>query len=428
MSNQVFANGREVACKAGAGKVNAAFPDVCFTPPDKVPPTPPGVPIPYPLFSQAKDTTKGTKKVSVSGKEVMKRDASNFKTCKGDEAGKTAKKGLITSKLTGKVYFNSWSMNIKAEGKNVVRHLDTTTSNHASFPGNEGVPWPYLDSQHVGKDGACEKDAAAEREACSDFTPHGDDDLCESLKPLPYTPGTRYQKSGKPSGSKSSDQAHSLSKHHAADKCMNARRCFLMPYKPKAGMMGCCSPQTGHHLIEASSLFDTGRGGSNSKPLAGVNTGTVSYNEDDAPCICAEGINQNTGTHGLMHTFQSQESMKMPQGTLPLKNGGAVSGHRVQTYKQGKENANKARKKAFPASFCDDKCIDKQLDNYHQQCGISDDTKIKAVVEGQTSPEDVVRASERSQELANEAWDSYMAENVAEGMAELANLRGIPPF
>ena len=47
MGHEVYANGREFSCKAGAGKFVAAFPDVCMTPPGE-PATPPGVPIPYP--------------------------------------------------------------------------------------------------------------------------------------------------------------------------------------------------------------------------------------------------------------------------------------------------------------------------------------------------------------------------------------------
>jgi hypothetical protein len=34
MANEVYANGREVACKAAAGKSICAFPDVCMTPPE----------------------------------------------------------------------------------------------------------------------------------------------------------------------------------------------------------------------------------------------------------------------------------------------------------------------------------------------------------------------------------------------------------
>jgi len=110
-----------------------------------VPPTPPGVPIPYPNTGLASDTTKGSKTVQISNKEVMLKNKSYFKKSTGDEAGCTPKKGVITSKITGKVYFQAWSMNVKVEGKNVTRHLDITTNNHASMPGNT-PPWPYIDS------------------------------------------------------------------------------------------------------------------------------------------------------------------------------------------------------------------------------------------------------------------------------------------
>jgi hypothetical protein len=32
MSNEVYANGRELSCKSGSGKSICAFPDVCLTP------------------------------------------------------------------------------------------------------------------------------------------------------------------------------------------------------------------------------------------------------------------------------------------------------------------------------------------------------------------------------------------------------------
>ncbi|MBM9960958.1 DUF4150 domain-containing protein, partial [Pseudomonas aeruginosa] len=47
MANEVYANGRELSCKSASGKSIASFPDVCFTPP-QAPPTPLGVPVPYP--------------------------------------------------------------------------------------------------------------------------------------------------------------------------------------------------------------------------------------------------------------------------------------------------------------------------------------------------------------------------------------------
>lgn len=147
MANKVFANGRELACKAGSGKTICAFPDVCFTPPEN-PATPPGVPIPYPNTGFASDTTKGSKHVKISGKEIMLKNKSYFKTSVGDEAGCAAKKGVITSKNKGKVYFQAWSMDVKFEGQNVDRHLDLTTNNHASMPGDT-PPWPFTDEMFI---------------------------------------------------------------------------------------------------------------------------------------------------------------------------------------------------------------------------------------------------------------------------------------
>ncbi|MEN8178387.1 MAG: DUF4150 domain-containing protein [Pseudomonadota bacterium] len=144
MANKVFANGREVACKAAKGKTICAFPDVCFTPP-QTPATPPGVPIPYPNTGMASDTTSGSKKVKITKKEVILKNKSYFKTSMGDEAGSAPKKGVVTSKNKGKVYFKAWSMDVKVEGKNVTRHLDLTTNNHASDPGDT-PPWPYIDT------------------------------------------------------------------------------------------------------------------------------------------------------------------------------------------------------------------------------------------------------------------------------------------
>jgi hypothetical protein len=133
MGNQVFANMMEVSCKAASGKSICAFPDVCFTPP-QTPATPPGVPIPYPNTGMASDTSDGSTTVKISGQEVMLKNKSYFKKSMGDEAGCAPKKNVITSKNMGKVYFTMWSMDVKVEGENVVRHLDLTTHNHASGP------------------------------------------------------------------------------------------------------------------------------------------------------------------------------------------------------------------------------------------------------------------------------------------------------
>ncbi|MGH8137957.1 MAG: PAAR-like domain-containing protein [Steroidobacteraceae bacterium] len=421
MGNQVYANNQEVACKAANGKAIAATPDPCWTPP-LTPATPTGVLIPYPNTAMASDTTDGSTNTQISGQEIMLKSKSSFKKSTGDEAGSAPLKGAVTMNNTGSAHFNSGSMDVMIEGDNTVRNLDLTTHNHQQFPGNSPT-WPYVDEASMGAEGACKAEQEREAEACKEYTPHGSDDLCEAMKPLPYDPLPRYAKSGKPSGSGSSDQASKLAKHHAGDKCMNARRCFLQPYSPS----GCCDPQTGHHLIEASSLFDWGRGGTKkgrtSIPLQGVNTGPVQYEEGAAPCVCAEGINQNTGSHGWMHTFQSVEALKIPAtGTLTPARGPQLPNERVQTYGQAKANANKAMKKVFPASFCSEECINKQLDNYHNQCGVNDSTQTRAVVEGHVSPEEVAEA-EQGIQACTDAASEYMG-----NMSSLVEDLGIPIF
>ncbi len=140
MANNVFANGLEIACKAADGKAIAAFPDPCFTPP-----SPPAgwIPVPYPNTAYAKDTANASKTVMISGKPVMKKDVSYFKTSTGNEAA-AGPKGVVSGVKKGKAYFTSWSMNVKVEGKNVDRHTDMTTHNHGSKMGNAG-PWYYAD-------------------------------------------------------------------------------------------------------------------------------------------------------------------------------------------------------------------------------------------------------------------------------------------
>jgi hypothetical protein len=130
----VFANSLEVSAKAQNCKVIAAFPDVCFTPP-LTPATPPGVPIPYPNFGMDSDLASGSSTVKIGGKPVSQENASNYSKISGDEAGSAPKKSVITSKNMGKAYAKMWSMDVKADGKGVVRFSDIMTTNHASDTG-----------------------------------------------------------------------------------------------------------------------------------------------------------------------------------------------------------------------------------------------------------------------------------------------------
>jgi hypothetical protein len=157
LSINVFANGNAVACKAGNDKVIAAFPDVCLSPPS--PPAGP-IPVPYPDSSFSKDMKNGSKSVKVKRKEAMLKDKSFYKSSPlGDEAAtKSFGSGVISHVITGKTYFVAWSMDVKFEGKNVDRHLDLTTSNHACPMANEQLTLPGMEASTtppVDKDKLC---------------------------------------------------------------------------------------------------------------------------------------------------------------------------------------------------------------------------------------------------------------------------------
>jgi hypothetical protein len=187
MSNQVYANGNAIACKSGDGMVIAAMPDVCLSPPS--PPAGP-VPIPYPNTSFSKDMQEGSKTVMIDGKEVMLKDQSYYKTSPlGDEAATNSFGGsVVTHVITGKTYFNAWSMDVEFEGANVDRHLDLTTSNHASYPGSTG---PMADMEELAllflKEDAC---PCCGKKTCTAALPRS---LAGTLPRTPYSFREWYQ-------------------------------------------------------------------------------------------------------------------------------------------------------------------------------------------------------------------------------------------
>ena len=161
MFHHVYANDRSIACKAGDGASRAAFPDTCWTPPQPSP-----VPIPYPNTAYAKDLTNGIRTVVIQGTEVAKRDVSYFETSTGDEpATSSCGQGLLTGVIRGKAYFFAWSMNVKAEGMNVGRHLDLMGHNHASLPSNTPL-FPFVERPWFGSHPCAKEEERIER-ACA---------------------------------------------------------------------------------------------------------------------------------------------------------------------------------------------------------------------------------------------------------------------
>jgi len=353
VANNVFANGREISCKKADGKSICSFPDVCFTPPDKVPPTPPGVPVPYPNTGMAKDTTGGSKKVKISGNEVLLKNKSHFKTSVGNEAGCAQKKGIITSKTKGKVYFAAWSMDVKFEGKNVVRHLDLTTHNHGSSTNT--ITWPYLDSQAIEPGGVCHADSEKEKEAGKEYAPNkGKPSACPSKAAGVAVGDLSQKKIHKPS-------YEALEKEAKQNKCLAARKCRLTPYSaPKDGVNGCCPGYTGDHVVDDANF-----------------SGMANYSHGAAPCICAAGPNNTWAKHGKNHSikghFAKCYKKKHSVSTIP--------------YSAQKKMSVTAVRITNKESACSQACMEAQVDAYFKNPKkkiVDDSTPLAGKASGKT--------------------------------------------
>lgn len=346
MGANAYANGRSIACKAADGKSICSFPDVCLSPPS--PPAGP-VPIPYPNTGMASDTTGGSKSVKVAGKEAVLKDSSCFKRSMGDEAAtKTLGMGVITHQIQGKVFFNSWSMDVKIEGKNAARMMDLTTHNHASQTG-QTPPWPYVDAATatLAMKQECKDEVEQEQKKCADAP---------------------KAKKGK---------GLDCSKNPG---CAEAKACILQP--KSADKSFCCSPNTtGHHLVEVHCMTATG-GRAEGKTLEGFEK----YDPEKAPCTCASP-SRSHGTHGIMHSIQGKleaayhamgNVLKSWAGAGPLaKRGGTerLAAESRWNYGQARDAGLVAHKQAFPQ--CSSACVKAQLDGYHNRCGINDETPLR---------------------------------------------------
>ena len=318
MGHNVYANMREIACKASSGKSICAFPDTCFTPPEN-PATPPGVPIPYPNTAKGDDTTEGTKNVKIADKEVLLKNVSYLKTSNGNEAGKTQKKGLLTTKTTGAAYFNSWSMDVMFEGKNVVRHLDLTTHNHGSLVGNT-PPWPFMASMSIDADGNSDDPCKADKEKA--------EKACEGKDPC------------------------------EDKKCKDANKCKLSEYGG-SGSPNCCSGETGHHLLP-NSLLQSKRGNASTNVSGLMTEGESAYNVNKGACVCVQGSGHSEGEHGQIHSHTKEKLTNHMR-----------AGNRL-TYDTAKSYVVEAHMEAFKDEKgkpqCEKKCLEAQIDESLKGC------------------------------------------------------------
>jgi Toxin PAAR-like domain/GHH signature containing HNH/Endo VII superfamily nuclease toxin 2 len=363
MSNQVYANMMEVSCKAAAGKSICAFPDVCMTPP-QTPATPPGVPIPYPNTGMASDTSDGSSSVKISGQEVMLKNKSSFKKSMGDEAGAAPMKGVVTSKNMGKVFFNAWSMDVKVEGENVVRMMDLTTHNHASFPGNSPT-WPYIDEAAFSPDSdhPCASLANDLNEHCSAAaTPFLKDDG-KGAKTLP---ARSRKKAIKKMCSKNNK------------KCREAMKCVMTKKSPN----NCCPNSRGkkptpHHVVPDSQFNDSS--GSRLKLGDGKE-----YSYNGAPCVCAQGNSHSTGKHGEIHTETNNLTInhKAVSSNNISPTGKSIIGEPRWSVGAAEDVGAQAVAKV---TGCDKDCIQSQVRKGHESMGIEESDQIRPTTAGEVT-------------------------------------------
>lgn len=127
--SKVYINGRSVVHK-GDGQTNVCgTPDVCKTPSPGGP-----IPVPYVNVAQDGDLASGSRSVSIEGNPIALED-SYLSTSTGDEPG-TAGGGLISAKTKGRLTWGSHSIDVKIEGKGVVRFLDVIQHNGNTFNAN----------------------------------------------------------------------------------------------------------------------------------------------------------------------------------------------------------------------------------------------------------------------------------------------------
>jgi hypothetical protein len=125
MGQEVSANGRSILHKGHGMTHTCAPPDVCKTPSPGGP-----VPIPYVNVGMDSNITGGAESVTIEGNPVANTEA-RIATTSGDEPGTVG--GLISSKFKGTVTWKTGSLDVKAEGKSVVRFLDTGLHNGNTF-------------------------------------------------------------------------------------------------------------------------------------------------------------------------------------------------------------------------------------------------------------------------------------------------------
>jgi hypothetical protein len=125
MATTTSVNGQTVVHETSDGVLNTS-PDVCMTPMGSS-----IVPVPYCNTAFSKDTTNGSKTVTVDDNSLMLKEAV-FSRSTGDEPGIAL--GIGSGTTGGIAKFINYSFDVMVEGRNVCRRLDPMTSNKGNTP------------------------------------------------------------------------------------------------------------------------------------------------------------------------------------------------------------------------------------------------------------------------------------------------------
>ena len=132
--SDTFVNGLTPVTTQSGGTV-VGFPDVCKTPSPGGP-----VPIPYCNVARSEDLADGSKTVLIGGASVCL-SSSSLGRSTGNEAG-TAGGGVVSGKTRGRAHPVTHSLDVRIEGKPVVRNLDLFTLNDRNT-----APFPLMQAQ-----------------------------------------------------------------------------------------------------------------------------------------------------------------------------------------------------------------------------------------------------------------------------------------
>lgn len=183
------------------------------------------------------------------------------------------------------------------------------------------------------------------------------------------------------------------SAYGAANPCMRARKCFLVPFNKTeseaASWKGdaCCPGQTGHHLMPDAMFRDPSKAAQDKAfnswkssyggkiPHDQLKPSDMprdkkpkmkcwdNYTEAGAPTICLEGTDNTSGSHGAVHGMTA-ELMELHRA------------HNEMNYTKARDEMSTLINKVYG---CNKKCLEAQLDEYYKKaysCGDLNNAKV----------------------------------------------------